>query len=178
MRTFERSSKSWRINLVRASTRAARLTAWLFVSWSVMVLTHELGHIVCGWAVGARLVSADLAPWRLPYSIFDPDPYPLVTLWGGPVCGVLVPLTLAALVRRPLSWFIAYFCILANGTYLALAGLSGGRMLDTQQLLDHGTPPVVIGIYCLSTIMVGYLGLRRQTVRIFFRGEESSRAAV
>ena len=46
----------------------------LVAAWCVMLLTHELGHVVAGWAGGATLVDADLAPWRLPYSVHQPDP--------------------------------------------------------------------------------------------------------
>ncbi|RMF40779.1 MAG: hypothetical protein D6753_10925 [Planctomycetota bacterium] len=59
----------------------------------VMAFTHEIGHIVGGWCCGGTLKTADLIPWHLPYSIFDPDPKPLVTLWCGPILGIVVPPT-------------------------------------------------------------------------------------
>ena len=45
--------------------------------------------------------------------------------------GVLVPFGLALLIRRDWMWFIAHFCVLANGVYLATAWVSGGQYLDT-----------------------------------------------
>src|SRR5262245_30149055 len=128
--------------------RIVLLGILLVLSWAVMVTTHELGHIVCGWAGGAKLRSADLRPWQLPYSIFDPDPRPLLTLWGGPILGIAVPLAAACLLRRNWIWFIAHFCVLANGLYLATAWLTGDRELDTAKLLAHGASPVFIGLYC------------------------------
>ena len=131
-----------------------------------MTFTHELGHIVCGWTCGGTLRNADLRPWHLPYSIFDPDPQPLVTLWGGPALGIALPLGVALLVRRPWIRFITYFCVLANGAYLASAWVSGDRYLDTPQLLERGAHPAMVAIYCVLTIGFGYPGFRRHCIRM------------
>ena len=131
-----------------------------------MTLVHESGHLICGWSCGGTLVRADLLPWHLPYSIFEPDPYPLVTLWGGPVLGVAIPFSIATLFRRDWLWFIAYFCMLANGSYLATAWFTGDRYLDTTKLLQHGAYSWSIAIYCLLNIGFGYIGFRRQCVRM------------
>jgi hypothetical protein len=130
-----------------------------------MTFTHELGHVVGGVASGGTLVDADLAPWSLPYSLFNPNPRPLVTLWSGPLMGVLVPLAVAAMVQRDAAWFVAYFCLLANGVYLAIGWVSGDRLLDTAQLLKHGAWPIAIATYCLVTVAVGYTGFRRACVQ-------------
>jgi hypothetical protein len=135
-----------------------------------MTFTHEVGHILCGWSCGGRLTSWELRPWRFPYSLFEPNPCPLTTLWGGPVLGVLIPFTLALAVRTRWSWFIAHFCLLANGVYLAAAWVSGDRFLDTPQLLQHGAPPAVIAAYCLLAITIGYRGFRRQCLSIVSPG--------
>ena len=145
--------------------RILRVALLLAASWSVMTFTHEMGHSAGGWCCGGRLRAADLIPWHLPYSLFDPDPNPLVTLWCGPVLGVAVPLGLASLIRRDGMWFIAWFCVLANGAYLATAWFSGDRYLDTQKLLEHGASPVTIGIYCALTTGIGYVGFRRSCLR-------------
>ena len=137
----------------------------LAASWCVMVFTHEAGHVVAGWACGGTLQHADLVPWHLPHSHFDPDPYPLVTLWGGPVLGVLVPLGIALAVRRDWMRFIASFCLLANGSYLAVAWWSGERFLDTAKLLAAGAHPAAIAAYCVLTIGAGYVGFRDACLR-------------
>lgn len=132
-----------------------------------MVFTHELGHVLCGWLCGGNLINADLRPWRLPYSIFDPDPFPLVTLWGGPIIGIGIPILSAIAVRTSWARFIAFFCVLANGLYLAIAWVNGGSYLDTSKLLEHGAHPTAIVIYCLVTIGSGYVGFRRESIRVF-----------
>jgi hypothetical protein len=131
-----------------------------------MVVVHESGHIICGWLAGGTLQEADLAPWGLPHSRFDPDPFPLLTLWGGPILGVVVPLALAFAIRRNGFWFIAYFCLLANGSYLAIAWFTGEPNLDTSRLLQHGTSQISMVIYCGVTIIIGFVGFRRQCIRV------------
>jgi hypothetical protein len=146
--------------------RVATLGLLLAIAWCTMVLTHEMGHILSGWAAGGTLRAVELAPWKLPYSLFQPDPHPLLTLWGGPLLGVAVPLLAALLIRQTWSWFIAYFCVLANGTYLACGWMAGDRYLDTARMLEHGTHPGWIAIYCVATIGFGYVGFRRQCQKI------------
>ena len=92
---------------------------------------------------------------------------PLVTLWCGPILGVVVPLVIAMIVRRDWMWFIANFCILANGAYIATAWLSGDRYLDTPKLLEHGAYPITIALYCVLTIGFGYAGFRHSCVQAF-----------
>ena len=154
------------VQSIQRFKRVAYFGILLAASWCVMTVVHETGHIVCGWACGGTLQDADIAPWHLPHSSFDPDPLPLVTLWGGPVIGALLPLTVAALIRRYWLWFIAYFCVLANGAYLATAWVSGERNLDTPKLLLQGAHPVTIVAYCALTIGIGYIGFRRQCIRV------------
>ena len=139
-------------------------------AWCVMTTVHELGHLIGGWATGATLVDADLWPWHLPYSIFDPDPQPLVTLWSGPILGAAAPVLGALFLRREWAWFIAYFCILANGMYITAGLYSGDSQLDTTKLLRNGAHPIAIWVYCGLTLLLGYTGLRRHCVRILNLG--------
>lgn len=132
-----------------------------------MVTFHELGHLLGGWLGGATLVSYDLTPWRLPYSLHAPDPKPLLTLWAGPIFGVAVPLLLALCLRRPWAWWIADFCLVANGAYLALGWISGAPHLDTARLLDAGASPLAIGVYCIVTLATGYVRFRADCLRFF-----------
>ena len=78
--------------------------------------------------------------------------------------GVIVPGVLALAVRHPWLVFIADFCLLANGAYLALAWFAGDRLLDTPRLLEAGASPITVGLYCVLTIGLGYLRFRRDCV--------------
>lgn len=141
-------------------------TGLLLASWCVMTTTHECGHLIGGWLGGATLVEADLWPWHLPQSMHAPDPHPLLTLWSGPLLGVLIPCTIAMLLRRNWMWLFANFCLLANGLYLALAWLSGDNLLDTARLLHAGTPPATIAAFCAVTIPLGYWRLRANILTV------------
>ena len=132
-----------------------------------MTFTHEVGHIIGGWCCGGTLTGANLLPWNLPYSFFNPDPHPLVTLWSGPILGVTFPILIATIVRRDWIWVIAYFCVLANGAYIATAWFAGDDQLDTPKLLREGAHPITIALYCLLTIGAGYVGFRRSCIRFF-----------
>ncbi|MCA9191273.1 MAG: hypothetical protein KDB03_05915 [Planctomycetales bacterium] len=132
-----------------------------------MLFTHEMGHILGGWFGGGELQECDLWPWHLPYSIFEPDPQPLLTLWSGPIVGVLFPLTLAIVFRRSWVWFLASFCSLANGLYLATGWWVGDRYLDTTGLLEHGASRISLAVYCSLTIGWGYVCFRRTCLTIF-----------
>ena len=129
-----------------------------------MLITHECGHIIGGLASGATLTDYDLTPWRMPYSLYSPDPHPLITLWSGPLLGVVVPVGIAAVLRQRWVWFIADFCLLANGGYLAMAWISGDRFLDTPRLLSAGASRATIVVYCALTIGLGYAWFRSDCV--------------
>ena len=116
--------------------------------------------IAGGMACGATLTDYDFAPWRMPDSLHSPNPHPLITLWSGPMLGVAIPVGIASVARRRWMWFIADFCIIANGTYLALAWISGDRFLDTTRMLAAGANPVTIVVYCVLTIGLGYAWFR------------------
>ncbi len=149
--------------------RYLQFTLLLVIAWSVFVLTHEGGHIIGGWLSGGTLAEADLLPWHLPHSRFAPDPHPLVTVWSGPLLGAILPVALALAIGRNWAWLIAYFCLLANGTYLAVAWVTGDRLLDTARLLDAGAWSISIVAYCALTISAGYVGFRRECVRLLTR---------
>lgn len=144
--------------------RWTTLAGLLLISYCVMTVTHELGHVIGGCCTGGTLVSAELVPWKLPYSLFRPDPHPKVTLWSGPILGVLIPLSIGWPIGKPWAWLIAHFCVLANGCYLAIAAVTGDHLLDTTRLLDTGVHPLTIAAYCAVTIPWGYLSFRQSCI--------------
>ena len=140
--------------------RLARFIGLLLAGWGVMTVTHEAGHVLGGRLGGGRLVDFWPGPWPPPYSRFEPDPRPALTLWAGPVVGCLAPLAAALLIRRRRAWFLADFCLLANGCYLAAAWVTGDRLLDTPRLLAAGARPVWIGLFVVGSCGVGYVRFR------------------
>ena len=77
-----------------------------------------------------------------------------------------MPVLIAVIVRRPVAWFVAHFCVLANGCYLALAWVTGDHHLDTPRLFAAGCPSWAVVLYCFVSISVGYVGFRRACVRV------------
>nr|WP_047815590.1 hypothetical protein [Rhodopirellula islandica] len=142
-----------------------------------MTQSHELGHVVGGWISGATLIEIDLRPWHLPYSIHSPDPAPLITLWSGPVLGVLVPVAIALGANRRVLWFVADFCLLANGTYLALAWFSGEAFLDAPRLFQAGASKPMVAAYCILTIGVGYARFRNDCISMLEHASEPPMAS-
>ena len=149
------------------ATRSLKLGALLLVSWCVMATVHEVGHLLGGWACGGTLREAELRPWHLPHSRFSPDPHPLVTLWSGPLLGILLPMALAAILRQRWAWFIANFCLLANGLYLALAWMTGDKLLDTARLFSEGASAWSVALFCVATIGIGYPRFRHSLMEVF-----------
>lgn len=141
--------------------QALKIIGLLMVSWCVMALCHETGHVIGGWLGGGTLVFLELRPWEIPQSQFDPDPCPLLTLWCGPLVGTAVPVGMWLLIRHPVLEFIAAFCVVANGLYLAASWASPDRFLDTPRLLTHGAHPLSIAGFCLATLTIGYPWLRQ-----------------
>ena len=140
--------------------RLAEFAGLLAVGWCVMGATHEAGHVVGAWLGGGRVRAFWPGPWPPPYSTFQPDPHPALTLWAGPALGCAIPICLASLIRRRRAWFLADFCLLANGSYLAVSWVTGDRLLDGPRLLAAGVSPVWLGLFCVATCGVGYVRFR------------------
>ncbi|MEM9701332.1 MAG: hypothetical protein AAF907_02660 [Planctomycetota bacterium] len=149
-----------------AAVRLLGFVSLLLAGWCVMTFTHELGHLLGGWLGGGELRSAWLGPWPPPSSQFQPDPHPALTLWAGPLFGTAAPAFLATFVPRTWpglrrrAWFLADFCLLANGSYLAVAWTTGDRLLDTPRMFRAGVSPVGIAAFCLLACGVGYVRFR------------------
>ena len=122
-------------------------------SWLAMQAAHEAGHILHLLATGGSIEHLTLHPLRLSHTLPATNPAPLVTVIGGPLWGVLLPLlgwgVLLRLApsRSYLAAFFAGFCLVANGAYLAGDALLQGA--DGREFVLQGVPPwllVVVGV--------------------------------
>ncbi len=127
-----------------------------FLSWWPMMAIHELGHMVAALATGGTITHFELPYWSFSRTDISPNPSPMITVWSGPLTGVLLPtivwLALALPLprtRKPLGFF-AGFCLIANGAYISLGTLD--RIGDAGDMLRLGTPTWLMwafGFLCL-----------------------------
>ncbi len=132
------------------------------LSWLAMTAVHELGHVLSAWLSGGVVTRVVLHPLEFSRTDVSPNPHPLRVAWGGPMWGTLVPLAVYVAVRfaaRPYAYlaaFLAGFCLIANGAYLAVdsffpAGDDAGVILHhggaQWQLVGFGVPCVAAGLY-------------------------------
>ncbi|AMV21982.1 hypothetical protein [Planctomyces sp. SH-PL14] len=143
-------------------TEAVAAVALVLACWWGMQMVHEAGHVLAALVSGGRVVAVELRPWAISRTDVDPNPSPLLVVWGGPVVGVLVPLVAWSILRAcrvaaaALVRFFAGFCCVANGVYIAVGGLSG--IGDGADLLRHGASPWTLVVFGTVAVAVG-LGL-------------------
>jgi hypothetical protein len=143
--------------------QAMLIVSMVGLSWLLMMVLHESGHLLHGWLSGAQLVRVELPPLGFSRTDFADNPHPLFVAWGGGIWGCLLPLAILAAVRfgTPCyaylaAWF-AGFCLIANGAYLAAGSLFGGTADDAGvilhcggsqwHLLAFGIPATAAGLY-------------------------------
>jgi hypothetical protein len=152
------------LNQQTQALRYATLSLWIIWAWLVMTLCHELGHVVAGMLGGARLTQFEIRPWHLPHSLFVGDSHPLLTLWAGPVLGAVLPALVALSVRRPAIAFVAWFCVVANASYLVFGYFGGDGELDSTRMIRAGARPIEVLFPAIIALAVGYWGFRRACI--------------
>ncbi len=124
-----------------------------------MMVVHEAGHVLHLLATGGSIEQITLHPLKLSHTLPDANPHPLMTVLGGPLWGVLLPVLFWWIVgrilptRSYLAAFFAGFCLVANGAYLVGdAILQGG---DGREFVQHGVPPWVLVLAGLPIAAAG-----------------------
>lgn len=136
-------------------------TITVLTSWLWMQSCHELGHVALALATGATVENVNLFPTQLSRTDIGLNPRPLLVVWGGPVVGVLLPLTVwlgAWALRSPhafLARFFAGFCLVANGAYIGVGSFD--RVGDCGDMLRHGTPIWVLWAFGVAGVCAGFL---------------------
>ena len=139
--------------------QAILILSTLLASWLGMQAVHELGHVLAAGITGGRVARVVLHPLTISRTDVAENPHPLLVVWAGPICGVLLPLLLWACVSRfkPnaafLPRFFAGFCLLANGLYISIGSLD--RVGDCGEMLKHGSPVWLLWGFGLLTVPCG-----------------------
>ncbi|MGQ9649021.1 MAG: hypothetical protein ACUVXJ_02835 [Phycisphaerae bacterium] len=119
------------------------IASFVVFSWLAMQAVHELGHVLGARATGGTVIKVVLHPSALSRTDVSPNPRPLFVVWAGPIVGALLPLVvflIVAVLRSPglyLFRFFAGFCLIANGTYIAVGSVQG--IADAGDMLRHGS---------------------------------------
>ncbi len=127
--------------------------------WLAMMVVHELGHVLAGWATGGTVERVVLGPLALSRTEMRDNPHPLYEIWGGPLLGALLPWALvlgwhlACLPAAHQPRFFAGFCLVANGAYLVAGACSGDG--DAGDLIGLGTPVWVLVVVGLPMLLAG-----------------------
>ena len=132
----------------------------LLLSWLGMMIVHEGGHVVNAWATGGRVDKVVLHPLAISRTDVNPNPRPLIVVWGGPIWGCLVPLFTLLWMRwrqfrhNFLFAFFAGFCLVANGAYLGVGVWF--PVGDALELLHLGTPLWLLGAFGVCASSLGF----------------------
>lgn len=143
--------------------RAAFALALLPASWLAMMLVHESGHMLTALCTGGTVSRLVWPLWGFSRTDLGLNPHPLITTWGGPLCGALLPplatFLIYAIRRKPAPvslHLFSGFCLLANGLYLSVGTLAApGGVGDTRDLLKYSTPPWLLWLLGLALAAAG-----------------------
>jgi hypothetical protein len=139
--------------------QAALFVLVVAFSWLAMMAVHELGHVVNALLSGGTVERVVLGPLEISRTEVNPNPHPLFVAWGGAIWGTLIPLGLLGAVRLAakeftyLAAFVAGFCCLANGLYLAAGSLTGAG--DAGDLLRGGAAGWQLWLFGVPTSLLG-----------------------
>ncbi len=135
------------------------IVSTLAASWWGMQAVHELGHVLGAVTTGGRVANVALHPLTISRTDVAPNPHPLPVVWARPVFGVLAPLALWGVfqVLRVRGAFVLRFfaglCLIANGAYVAGGALT--RVGDSAEMLRHGSPAWLLGLFGAAAIPAG-----------------------
>lgn len=139
-----------------ATLFAVSLTA---LSWLLMMAMHELGHVVGAWLTGGKVETVVLHPFAISRTDVAPNPHPAVVVWMGPLFGCLLPIAILLAIPKRLqilrnsAKFFVGFCLVANGTYIALGAHEG--IGDSGEMLRTGTPTWCLLMFGAMTFPLG-----------------------
>lgn len=131
----------------------------LWISWLVMMLVHECGHVLGGLATGGTVRRIVWHPAVISRTDVTPNPYPLVEIWAGPIIGSVLPIVIAGIASRVrlraayLLWVVAGFCLIANGAYIGVGAIR--PIGDAEELVAHGMPRWPLAAFGLLAIGSG-----------------------
>ncbi len=142
----------------------------LISSWLIMMLAHELGHVLGAICTGGEVQRVVWYPTVFSRTDVSPNPSPLVVVWAGPVVGAMLPALVAIVVARfrfGVAYFLQFFagfCLLANGLYVGVGAFS--PVGDAKDLLRLGSSRVVMILFGAASAIGGLIVWHRISPRL------------
>jgi len=141
------------------------IVSLLALSWFAMMAVHELGHVVGAFTTGGEIQRVVLHPLTISRTDVAPNPSPLVVVWLGPILGCVIPAMVWWLIPkrwvllRDTALFFAGFCLLANGSYIAIGAFD--RVGDCKVMLQHGSPLWTLLTFGAIAVPLGLIAWHR-----------------
>ena len=143
------------------------IVTFIGFAWLAMQVVHELGHVLVARLTGAEVIKVALHPLILSRTDLGENPHPLAVVWGGPLFGATLPLTLFGLALacrvpgRYLFRFFAGFCLVANGVYIGTGWLVNDEA-DPWVMTQNGSPVWLLVLFGVFTVPLGLYLWHRQ----------------
>ena len=140
-----------------AGKQIAQATCILVASWYGMMFVHESGHCLAAWMSGAVVDRVDIPLLGFSKTEVSSADHPLLVVWGGPVLGVVAPLSILPFARkhfRDAILFFVGFCAVANGAYIGFGATL--RVGDCQELRLHGAAVWQLWLFGLTSLLLGF----------------------
>lgn len=144
------------MHLISRGLQVILLVSTLALSWLAMMATHELGHVFHAWVTGGTVAHVSFPLIGFSQTHLSDNPSPHFVAWGGALWGCVIPLIVlgvAVVTKVRLRFvirFVAGFCLVANGVYLAAGSFIGAG--DAGDLMRLGSPQWVL--LCFGAIVI------------------------
>jgi hypothetical protein len=126
--------------------------------WLGMMAVHECGHILAALCSGGRVQHLELPLVGFSRTDVNPNPYPILEIWAGPIFGAMLPFLVAQVfrsltIKSHLMGVFSGFCLLANGAYLTVGSLQ--RVGDAGNLVKSGSSLAMMWLVGVIFCVVG-----------------------
>lgn len=137
------------------------IASTVVASWLGMQAVHEGGHALGAALTGGKVSRVVLDPFTISRTDLSLNPQPLVTVWAGPIFGVIAPFfvwMVIAFVKSPIAFlfrFFAGFCLIANGLYIGVGSFEG--IGDCGEMLRNGAKYWHLWLFGIATVPLGLI---------------------
>jgi hypothetical protein len=132
------------------------------IGYNLTIAFHELGHGLAVLIDGGQIQEYYLNPFSWSWNLGKNVNNPIFTAWGGVTFGLIIPLIPIIFLKKTRSWLVkttiiitAGCAFLINGIYLLIGIFL--KIGDGGELLQYGTPPVLIGLLGFLYLTISFI---------------------